>query len=54
LISQVGVQLKLQVPQQELQPLVSGLLSRAAVVDLTVEDPPLEEVLAELFAEHAS
>lgn len=54
LISQVGVQLKLQVPQQELQPLVSGLLSRAAVVDLTVEDPPLEEVLADLFAEHAS
>ncbi|HTU62762.1 MAG TPA: AAA family ATPase, partial [Polyangiales bacterium] len=54
LISQTGVQLKLQVPQQELQPLVSGLLSRAAVVDLTVEDPPLEEVLADLFAEHAS
>ena len=54
LISQAGVQLKLQVPQQELQPLVSGLLSRAAVVDLTVEDPPLEEVLADLFAEHAS
>ena len=54
LISQVGVQLKLQVPQHELQPLVSGLLSRAAVVDLTVEDPPLEEVLADLFAEHAT
>jgi ABC-2 type transport system ATP-binding protein len=54
LLSQAGVQLKLQVPQQELQPLVSGLLSRAAVVDLTVEDPPLEEVLADLFAEHAS
>ena len=54
LISQLGVQLKLQVPLEELQPLVSGLLSRAAVVDLTVEDPPLEEVLADLFAEHAS
>jgi ABC-2 type transport system ATP-binding protein len=53
LLSQAGVQLKLQVPKEELQPLVSGLLSRAAVVDLTVEDPPLEEVLADLFAEHA-
>jgi ABC-2 type transport system ATP-binding protein len=54
LLSQTGVQLKLQVPQQELQPLISGLLSLTSVVDLTVEDPPLEEVIADLFAEHAS
>jgi ABC-2 type transport system ATP-binding protein len=54
LLSQEGTLLKLQVPQAELQRLVSALLSVAAVVDLTVEDPPLEEVLADLFAEHAS
>jgi ABC-2 type transport system ATP-binding protein len=54
LLSQEGSLLKLQVPQTELQPLVSGLLSLASVVDLTVEDPPLEEVLADLFAEHAT
>jgi ABC-2 type transport system ATP-binding protein len=54
LVSQEGPLLKLHVPQAELQQLVSALLSQAAVVDLTVEDPPLEEVLADLFAEHAS
>jgi ABC-2 type transport system ATP-binding protein len=54
LVSQEGTQLKLQVLQAELQSLVSGLLSQAAVVDLTVEDPPLEEVLSDVFAEHAS
>jgi ABC-2 type transport system ATP-binding protein len=53
LLSQEGTLLKLQVPQAELQPLVSGLLSLASVIDLTVEDPPLEEVLADVFAEHA-
>jgi ABC-2 type transport system ATP-binding protein len=54
LVSQDDVQLKLQVPQAELQSLVSGLLALTSVVDLTIEDPPLEEVLADLFAEHAS
>jgi ABC-2 type transport system ATP-binding protein len=53
LVSREGTLLKLQTPQAELQTLVSGLLSQAAVVDLTVEDPPLEEVLSDLFAEHA-
>jgi ABC-2 type transport system ATP-binding protein len=54
LVSLRGVLLELQVAQAELQALISGVLSLAAVVDLTVEDPPLEEVLADLFAEHAT
>jgi ABC-2 type transport system ATP-binding protein len=45
-----GALLKLQVPQSELQSVVSALLSRVTVVDMTVEDPPLEEVLSDLFA----
>jgi len=54
LVSVEGVQLRLQVPQAELQAVVSGLLSKVTVVDMTVEDPPLEEVLSDLFAQHAS
>ena len=54
LVSQEGMLLKLQTPQAELQTLMSGLLSLTSVVDLTVEDPPLEEVLSDLFKEHAS
>jgi len=50
LLSQEGALLKLQIPQAELRPLVSSLLSRFTVVDMTIEDPPLEEVMADLFA----
>jgi ABC-2 type transport system ATP-binding protein len=52
-ISNEGALLKLQVPQAELQSVVSALLSRVTVVDMTVEDPPLEEVLSDLFARAA-
>lgn len=41
---------KLQVPQGQLQSAVFALLSQWRVVDLTVEDAPLEEVLSDLFA----
>jgi len=50
LVSVDGTQLRLQVPQAELQGVVSSVLSCVTVSDLTVEDPPLEEVLADLFA----
>ena len=49
LISHDGALLKLQAPQSELQSVVSGLLSRLTVADMSVEDPPLEEVLSDLF-----
>jgi ABC-2 type transport system ATP-binding protein len=45
-----GIDVKLQVPHRLLRDVVSALLSSLAVVDLSVEDPPLEEVLADLFA----
>jgi len=40
----------LQVPQSELQAVVAQVLSALPLVDLTVEDPPLEEVMRDLFA----
>ena len=47
-------QVVLQAPVQELQALVAAVLARLPVTDLTVEDPPLEEVMQELFATAAS
>jgi ABC-2 type transport system ATP-binding protein len=38
------------VPQAELAATISGLLAERQVTDLTVEDPPVEEVMRELFA----
>jgi ABC-2 type transport system ATP-binding protein len=40
----------LQVSQAELRQAVSHLLGQAEITDLTVEDPPLEEVMRELFS----
>ena len=40
----------LQVQQPELQGVVQAALSRLPVADLTVEEPPLEEILSDLFA----
>jgi len=49
IISLEGVEVRLQVRQQDLQHAVSTLLQKLPIVDLTVEDPPLEEVLGDLF-----
>ena len=46
-----GTQAVVQVPQAELRAAMSYLLDALPVIDLTVEDPPLEEVMRELFAE---
>jgi ABC-2 type transport system ATP-binding protein len=40
-----------QVSQDALQPAVARALSSLPLTDLTVEDPPLEEVMRELFAQ---
>jgi ABC-2 type transport system ATP-binding protein len=40
----------LQIAQGDLNRIVGALLARFPVVDLTVEDAPLEEVLSEMFA----
>ena len=39
-------------PARALRDAVSHLLGQSAVADLTIEDPPLEEVMRELFAHH--
>jgi ABC-2 type transport system ATP-binding protein len=48
-----GGQETLTVPHAELQKTVAGLIATKKIVDLTVEDPPLEEVMRDLFAERA-
>jgi ABC-2 type transport system ATP-binding protein len=40
----------LQVPQENVRDAVSHLLAATEITDLTIEDPPLEEVMRELFA----
>jgi ABC-2 type transport system ATP-binding protein len=40
----------LQVPQAEVAPSVARALASLPVIDLNVTDPPLEEVMADLFA----
>jgi ABC-2 type transport system ATP-binding protein len=40
----------LQVPQPAVSQVVARALAELAVSDLTVEDPPLEDVMRELFA----
>ncbi|MDB4987898.1 MAG: transporter, ATP-binding protein [Myxococcaceae bacterium] len=49
LLSHSAQEAQLQVLHSELQSVVGGLLAKLPVVDLTVEDPPLEEVLGALF-----
>ena len=39
----------LRVPQPAVREVVSHLLLDPSLLDLTIEDPPLEEVLRELF-----
>jgi ABC-2 type transport system ATP-binding protein len=39
----------LQVPAEEVSAVVARVLAALPIADLTVEDPPLEEVFAELF-----
>jgi ABC-2 type transport system ATP-binding protein len=49
-ISHQGIQATLQIPQARLQDSISRALAQLPIIDLTLEDPPLEEVMAELFA----
>jgi ABC-2 type transport system ATP-binding protein len=49
LVSSEGAQAILSVPSDKLSGAVRDVLAALPVVDLTVEDPPLEEVMQELF-----
>jgi ABC-2 type transport system ATP-binding protein len=53
-VSADGAQVVLTVPSAKLSGVVRDALAALAVVDLTIEDPPLEEVMRELFASHPS
>jgi ABC-2 type transport system ATP-binding protein len=44
----------LSVPQPELQARLASIMNGRAVADLTVEDPPLEDVMRELFAKNGA
>jgi len=46
-----GREERLVVPQAELQARIAALLAERQVADLTIQDPPLEDVMRELFAE---
>jgi ABC-2 type transport system ATP-binding protein len=46
-----GREERIAVPQAELKERVARLVSEGDLVDLTVADPPLEDVMRELFAE---
>jgi ABC-2 type transport system ATP-binding protein len=53
-VSQTDAQAVLQVSQTDLQGAVQRALAQLPVVDMTVEDPPLEEVMRELFQRGAA
>jgi ABC-2 type transport system ATP-binding protein len=44
-----GTKVRLRVPRAETSATVARLLSEVPVVDLTVEDPPIEEVIDQMF-----
>ena len=48
-VSAAGAQAVIQVPAAEVSASVGRILAALPVADLTVEDPPLEEVMRELF-----
>jgi ABC-2 type transport system ATP-binding protein len=48
---QQGLKVTMRVPRAEASGLVSRLLSELPVMDLTVEDPPIEEVIDQIFQE---
>jgi ABC-2 type transport system ATP-binding protein len=48
-VARDGGQATFQVAAEEVSAAVARLLAALPVADLTVEDPPLEEVLSELF-----
>jgi ABC-2 type transport system ATP-binding protein len=45
-----GAQVKLRVPKAETPAVTSRLLTDLQIVDLTVEDPPIEEVIEQVFS----
>ncbi len=51
MISQEGGQVTLRVPKAETPQVTARLLAEQPVDDLTVEDPPIEDVIEQVFAQ---
>ena len=49
-LEQIPPRIKLRVDRGEIPRVLSGVLSGYSLEDVTVEDPPLEEVIAEMFS----
>ena len=49
-ISQEGAVIKLRVPKNAIAAITSQLLARYTITDLTIEDPPIEDVIEQVFA----
>ncbi|OGO40734.1 MAG: ABC transporter [Chloroflexi bacterium RBG_16_58_14] len=53
IMSQDGARVSLRVPRADVSRLTAQLLAEQQVDDLTVEDPPIEEVIEQVFAQGA-
>ena len=49
-IEEQAPKLKLRVERRKVPDVLAGILAQQAIEDVSVEDPPLEEVIAEMFA----
>ncbi len=54
IIELVEPRVKIRVPRQEISNVLSSILARHRLEDVTVEDPPLEEVIREVFTQTAA
>lgn len=50
-VEQEGAMVKLRVPKSETATVTGQLLANLAIADLTVEDPPIDEVIEQVFAQ---
>lgn len=49
-----GLRVEINVPRQDTRSTAARLLAELPVVDVTIEDPPIEEVIGLMFAGHAT
>jgi ABC-2 type transport system ATP-binding protein len=52
-VARDGDRITLRVPKAEVSQITSQLLGAHAILDLTIEDPPIEEVIERVFAQEA-
>jgi ABC-2 type transport system ATP-binding protein len=52
-VEQQGGSVKLRVAKQETAAITSRLLADLPIIDLTVEDPPIDEIIEKVFASEA-